>query len=53
MSKAFLCLALLFSAFMLFVALSGSQGTKPEGLIFWLVIGASSACKLFKSPAKA
>lgn len=52
MSKAFLYLALLFSAFMLCVALSGSQGAKPGGLIFWVVIGASSAYKLFKSPAR-
>ena len=53
MSKVFLCLALLFSAFMLFVALAGSNPSKPMVLIFWSLIGAVSAYKLFKSPAKA
>ena len=50
MSKVFFCLALLFSVFMLFVALTGS---KPMVMAFWLLIGAVSAYKLFKSPAKA
>jgi hypothetical protein len=53
MSKVFLCLALLFAAFMLFVAVAGSNPSKPVVMVFWLVIGAGSAYKLFKSPAKA
>ncbi|HEX8424512.1 MAG TPA: hypothetical protein VF634_13980 [Pyrinomonadaceae bacterium] len=53
MSKVFLCLALLFSAFMLFVGLTGANAAKPGVLIFWLLVGASSAYKSFKSPAQA
>lgn len=53
MSKVFLCLALLFSAFMLFVALTGSSPARPKGMSFWAIIGATSAYKLFKSPARA
>ncbi|HEX8129123.1 MAG TPA: hypothetical protein VF527_08490 [Pyrinomonadaceae bacterium] len=53
MSKAFLALALLFSAFMLFVGLAGSTPSKPAVLLFWLLVGSVSAYKLFKSPSKA
>jgi len=53
MSKAFLALALLFSAFMLFTGLAGSAPAKPAVLIFWALIGSVSAYKLFKSPSQA
>ncbi|HEX8458932.1 MAG TPA: hypothetical protein VF656_16680 [Pyrinomonadaceae bacterium] len=53
MSKVFFCLASLFSAFMLFVAVSGSSPSRPRVMLFWLVVGVSSVYKLFKSPSKA
>lgn len=53
MSKLFLGLAMLFSAFMLFVGLTATESARPKSMIFWIVIGLTSAYKLFKTPAKA
>ncbi|HYP01364.1 MAG TPA: hypothetical protein VER76_14330 [Pyrinomonadaceae bacterium] len=53
MSKVFSCLALMFSALMLFVGLTGSTPAKPTVMIFWLLVGTVSAYKLFRSPSKA
>jgi uncharacterized membrane protein len=53
MSEGFFGLALAFSALMLLVGLFNISATQPSVLLFWLLIAAVSAYKLFRSSAHA
>jgi|GEM_PF-5082172 len=48
MSKWFLWFGLVLSALMTFIGLGGG---KPLVVLFWLLVGAGSAYKLFRRPS--
>ena len=53
MSKAFCVVALLFAVLTVIRGLETLGSTNPLVLIFWLLVGALCAYKLFKKPSPA